>query len=44
MSSGDVRIKGTVKVGDFTLVEKAFERVRIPGEIRFNQSTAEAAG
>jgi hypothetical protein len=44
MDSGDVRIKGTLKVGDFTLVEKAFERVPIPGEIRFDQSTAEAAG
>lgn len=43
MESGDVRIKGTLKVGDFTLLEKAFERVRIPGEIPFDNPTVEAA-
>lgn len=43
MISGDVRIKGTFKVAEFTLVEKASERVRIPGEIRFDRPAAEAA-
>ena len=37
MTSGDVRIKGTLKVADFTLVEKAFERVRMPGEIQIDR-------
>jgi len=39
MSSGDVRIKGTVQVGGVTLVEKAFEPVRVPGEIHFDGPT-----
>lgn len=39
MRAGDVRIRGTLKVGDFTLVEKAFEPVRVPGEIRLDGST-----
>jgi hypothetical protein len=37
MISGDIRIKGTFKVAEFTLVEKASERVQIPGEIRFDR-------
>jgi hypothetical protein len=44
MTSGDVRIKGTLKVAEFTLVEKASQRVRLAGEIRFDRSTVEAAG
>jgi hypothetical protein len=34
--SGEVRIKGTLKVGDFTLMEKKFEPVRMPGALDFS--------
>ena len=44
VGSGDVRMKGTLKVGEFTLLEKAFEPVRLPGEIRFGETTAGPAG
>jgi hypothetical protein len=40
MRAGDVRMKGTLKVGEFTLVEKAFEPLRLPAEIRFDGPTA----
>jgi len=29
--SGELRVKGTLKIGDHTLVEKAFELVQLPG-------------
>jgi hypothetical protein len=45
IASGEIRIRGTLKVGDFTLVEKEFELLRAPGEIRFEEdATASAWG
>lgn len=41
--TGDVQLKGTLKLGDFTLAEKALEPIRIPGEIRFAEPDPAAA-
>jgi hypothetical protein len=41
IASGDARVKGTLKIGDVTLVEKAFERVRLPGEVPIDTVAAD---
>jgi hypothetical protein len=44
--SGEIRIKGTFKVGALTLVEKEWAPVPLPGTIRFDskEPLARAAG
>jgi hypothetical protein len=44
IGSGDAQIKGTLKFGDCTLVEKASEPVRIPWEIQLDTTADQAAG
>jgi hypothetical protein len=43
IASGEIRIRGTLKVGDFTLVEKEFELLGAPGEIRFEEDATASA-
>ena len=38
IQSGEIQVKGTLKVGDFILAEKPFAPMRIPGELRLDRS------